>query len=412
VTSERVRSGALGLLIGRIGGVAGALAVSQIITGVSYVVAARSIGPANLGLIATCVSIGVIGSTVFDAGLTSLLVREVASGKLTMPQARGVVRAKRRLAFVLLVPELVACWAIAPTPASGLLLGTLGIAMWEAQTANALLRAQELFSRASIGQLAGRTGGFLVVVVLVAVGTPVSGLAAGIVVSFAAEAVLGRVFLGRSNAKAHSQREVLSLYREAIGYGLAWLAVSAQQLDTPLVTLGAGATGGGLYAAAGRLLGPLSFLASSLGFVGAPWLARAMQEPGKLRSEEGRVLRIAAVLTVAPLAAAALGPFLIPLVLGSQYESSGTVFVILALGSVISTMNQPLAIIIQNRGHQQVVALAIAVGLGTGLVVTYVLAVVGGATLAAIGFTISQLYILGHLSLAVRRLRRSSEETT
>jgi O-antigen/teichoic acid export membrane protein len=411
VTSEAVYADALRLLIGRVSGVAGALALSQVLVGLSYVAAARSISPATLGLIATCLAMGTIASTVFDAGLNGLLVREVASGQLTVTDARSVVRTKRRLAGLLLIPTVAVCLLVAPSVVGGLLLGGVGLAMWEAQTANALLRAQERFSRAATGQLVGRATGLVVVSGLVFLGAPIIALPMGILVSFAAEALLDRIYLGPPGARARPQRDAVRLYREGIGYGLAALAASAQQIDTPLVTLGAGASSAGIYAAAGRLLGPLGFLASALGFVGAPWLARAKPEPVQLLKAEDRVLRVAGALCLAPLIAAAVGPFLIPVLLGGEYKDSGVVFFILALGSVLSTANQPLAIIVQNRGRQQVVALAIAVGLGIGLAATCFLAIVGGATLAAGGFVLSQIYIFGHLGLSVRRLRQRREKT-
>lgn len=399
------RGGALGLLIGRVGGVAGALVVGQVITGLTYLLAARTITPATLGTIATCVAIGAVGATVFDAGLTALTVREVAAHAMTWTEARALVRSKRRLSLLLIVPTGAACLLLAPSPAAGVLLGGVGIAMWEAQTANALLRAQEKFARAATGQLVGRAAGLLVVLVSLLLGGALLALPAGLVVSFAVEALVDRVSLGAPAAAPRRQRDVVHVYRQGLGYGLASLAASAQQLDTPLVALGGGATSAGLYAAAGRLLGPLGFLASSLSLVGAPWLARAKQDPTALRVEERRVAKVAAVLCLAPLLAAAVGPFLIPLLLGDAYATSGAVFVVLAIGSVFSTANQPLAMIVQNRGRQRLVAVAVGIGLGVGLAATYVLAIVGGATWAAVGFTVSQLYILAHLGLTVRRLR-------
>ena len=121
-------------------------------------------------------------------------------------------------------------------------------------------------------------------------------------------------------------------------------------------------------------------------------------------------MRVGAVLCLAPLTVAAVGPLIIPLLLGSDYVASGSVFTVLAIGSVMSTANQPLAIIVQNRGRQRTVAVAVATGLGIGLVATYGLAAVGGAVWAAVGFLVSQLYILVHLGLTVRRLRAHPTE--
>ena len=403
------RSWAGRLLVGWVGGVAGALAGSQLIIGFTYVLGARSIGPETLGMIATCVAIGTIGANVFDMGLTGLLVRDVAGRKMDLVAARAAVEAKRRLCPVLLVPTVTAGLLLAPTPLSGLVLGLLGLMMWESITANSLMRTQERFGQAAAAQLAGRSTGLAVVGGLLL--ARVSGglaLPVGLVVSYAVEALIDRVFLGPSRTPPCPRVQLLALHRDAAPIGLGTLAISAQQLDTPMVALGGGVLAAGLYAAAGRLLGPLGFLASALGLVGGPWLARAKGERVALRREERKVCAVAGALCLAPLLAAAVGPFLLPLVLGSHYAPSGAVFAVLALGSVFSTLNQPLAIIAVNRERQRSVGVAIAVGVGTGLLATLALARLGPAW-AAVGFTVSQLYILAHLGLSVRRCWRNED---
>lgn len=393
------------LLAGRIGGVAGSLAIGQLLVGVTYIVAARSMDPAGLGLVATCFAIGTIGATVFDIGLTPMMVRDVAAGKIAMPHARALVGAKRRLLPILLVPTLAACSLIMPSPVEGIVLGVIGWLIWEALTANSLLRALEQFTRAASAQLAGRALGLVATTVLVFLIDPELALAIGLAASFAAEAVIDRVFLGSAATRAASMRELVAANRRSLSYGLGTLSATGQQLDQPLVSLGGGAAAGGIYAAAGRLLGPLLFLSSALALVAAPWLARAQNDPAALRGEERRISRFALVLAAAPLAAAALGPLVIPWLLGPDYVNSGTTFTMLAIGAAISTISQGMATILQNRGVERSVSIAIAIGLVLGLVATYVLAAAGGAVWAAAGYTLSQVYIVAHLAVVLRRVR-------
>ena len=61
---------------------------------------------------------------------------------------------------------------IAPDLATGLVLGAVAPLVWEAQSANALLRAQERFAQAATAQLLGRLGGLVLVVVLLLVVSP------------------------------------------------------------------------------------------------------------------------------------------------------------------------------------------------------------------------------------------------
>lgn len=394
------------LLVGRIGGVAGSLAFGQVLVGLTYVVAARSMSPAGLGLVATCFAISTIASTVFDLGVTTYLVREVASGELDTAGARALVAAKRRWLPLLVVPTTTAALLIMPSPVEGVVLGLVGWLVWEAQTANALLRARELFTRAASAQLTGRAVGLVTTLGLLLAGPPELALAVGLAISFLAEALIDRAFLGGVHAARAGARELWSVQRASVSFGLAALAGIGQQLDTPLVTTGGGLTAGGIYAGAGRLLGPLLFLSSSMALVGAPWLARARNDAAALRVEERRISKLALVLCLGPLLAAAVGPWLIPVLLGAAYAASGLAFSVLAVGAAFSTVNQGMAIVLQNRGAERAVGVGIGVGLVLGLATTYVLAVLGGPVWAAAGFSVSQFYIVAHLWVAKRRTAR------
>jgi O-antigen/teichoic acid export membrane protein len=393
------------LLAGRVGGVAGSLVFGQLLLGLTYIVAARSMDPAGLGLVATCFSISTIAATVFDLGVTTYLVRDVASGELEMSRARALVSAKRRWLPLLLVPTVTASLLIMPGLVDGLVLGLVGWLVWEAQTANALLRAREQFTLAASAQLTGRAVGLVTTFGLLFTGLPELALSFGLAISFLVEAIIDRGFLGPNHAARTRVRDMWTVQRASVSFGLAALAGIGQQLDTPLVTAGGGLTAGGIYAGAGRLLGPLLFLSSSMALVGAPWLARARNDPAALRVEERRISKLALVLCLGPLLASAVGPALIPLLLGAAYAASGLAFSVLAVGAAFSTINQGMAIILQNRGAERSVGVGVGIGLVLGLIATYALAVVGGPVWAAAGFTVSQFYIVAHLWTSMRRTR-------
>lgn len=394
------------LLVGRVGGVAGCFVAAQLLVGLTYVLAARAMEPAGLGLVATCVAIGVISATVFDLGLVSYLVREIAAAELSMQRARSLVSAKRKVTPLLIATNLAACMLIMP-PVEGVVLGLVGLLVWESQTANALLRALEQFSKAASAQLAGRLLGLLSTIGLLLVVNPELALSVGIAAGFAADALIGRALLGPSRTTAAPLREVMAIQRRSVSFGLVTLSATGQQLDTPLVTAGAGLTAGGIYAGAGRLLGPLLFLSSALALVAAPWLARTRHDPVALRAEERRISRIALVLALGPLGAAAVGPTVVPWILGEQYAGSGVAFSILAIGGVFCTVSQSMATILQNRGVERSVGTAISIGLVLGLVTTLALAILSGPVWAAGGFLLSQMYIVVHLAMRLRGVRAS-----
>jgi O-antigen/teichoic acid export membrane protein len=385
--------------------VAGSLVVGQVLVGVTYIVAARDMGPVSLGLVATCFAIGTILATIFDYGLMPYMVREVAAGRITVLRARALVRTKRRFIPLLVTPTTVACLLIMPEPLDGAVMGMVGWLIWEAQTGGSLLRARDLFARAVTAQLAGRALGLAVTIVLMIPRPPEQALVIGLASSFALEALINHGCIGRTRTCPARPRVLLEAQRRSLSFGLVSLAAIGQQLDTPLVTAGGGAVASGMYAGAARLLGPLLFLSSSLALVGPSWLAGAQLDPDKLRREERRIRWLTFYLCICPILAAMAGPFVIPLLLGDQFAASGAVFSILAVGAMLSTLSQGLALVLQNRGAEKVVGRAISAGLILGLVVTYVAAVVGGPIWAALGFVVSQLYIITRLGVAVRARR-------
>jgi hypothetical protein len=83
-----------------------------------------------------------------------------------------------------------------------------------------------------------------------------------------------------------------------------------------------------VYAAAGRLISPLTFLARSLQVVAAPWLARADTDPDALHAEERRMIKVGAALAVALLLAALARP---SLMVSGYVVSQVIIFVLLCL---------------------------------------------------------------------------------
>jgi O-antigen/teichoic acid export membrane protein len=179
------------------------------------------------------------------------------------------------------------------------------------------------------------------------------------------------------------------------------MAALAQQLDTPLVTLGAGTYVTGIYAAASRLLNPLTFPATALGQAAIPSLGEQLGDPDSLLKAERKLLSLAAAVALVPLAGALAGFLLIPILLGPDYRQTAGVFAVLAIGAVFSSLNICLATILQNRGGQALVARSIAACIAFGLLWTPILAWVGGAVAAAVGFVIAQSLLFAFL---VRKL--------
>jgi O-antigen/teichoic acid export membrane protein len=152
----------------------------------------------------------------------------------------------------------------------------------------------------------------------------------------------------------------------------------------------------------------LTFPATALGQAAIPSLGEQLGNRDGLLKAEQKVLRLAALTALAPLAGALVGFWLIPLVLGPDYQETAGAFAVLAVGGVFVSLNISLATIMQNRGRQASVARSVAVCIAFGLLWTPVLAWAGGAVAAGGGFVIAQSLLFA-LLLWKLRASRSAE---
>lgn len=400
----------LRLLVQRVGGVAGSTVASQVMTGLVYVLAARALGPEAFGRVAVAVAVATVAAVVFDLGLTDMVTRDVAGGRLAVGTVRSLLW-RKRVAGPGLVVVVGAMSVVAGNGAvAGLVFGGVSWALWEAQTANGLLRGRERFRAAIACQLTGRALGLAVALGVGAVGWSPVAFAACLLLGPAGEAVAGQLRLRREDAggvdAGDAPRGLVRTQAEAMPYGMTGLAASAQQLDTPAVSAAAGAAEAGIYAAAGRLIGPLNFAGTALALVAMPWLARAQHDHVLRRQEERKVDLLSLAIFVVPLMVGFGGQWLLPLVLGRAYAGSGAVFVLLAMGSSVTAVNQGAATILQARRRQGAVAAIVAGGLAVGLAATFGLGLLAGAVGAAFALIASQALILVLLRLRLRAIRR------
>jgi O-antigen/teichoic acid export membrane protein len=115
---------------------------------------------------------------------------------------------------------------------------------------------------------------------------------------------------------------------------------------------------------------------------------------------------MAGLFALGPAAAVVLGPFVLPALLGPAFGESGVVFGVLAIGVIISTVNQGCMNIIQNWGRPGAVAVVYACAVPVGLTATFVLAAAGGAAMAAWAFVGTQLVVSAGLCRNLSRRDR------
>jgi O-antigen/teichoic acid export membrane protein len=341
---------------------------------------------------------------LFDFGLANWFLREIAAGRRTVAEFEATRRTKARVApGVAVVVGLLAA-GIVRDPLGGVGLAVAFLGMWQATSLNAQLRASGRFAVGIAGQVLGRGAGLAAVAIGLAADGRQYVLGVALAVGWSVEWFVDWFRSRNAESVVNVHAPIGKFQRSAIPYGWTSMAALAQQLDTPLVTIGAGTYATGIYAAASRLLNPLTFPATALGQAAIPSLGQQLGDRDVLLKSERRILRLAALAALVPLAGALLGFWLIPLLLGPDYRQTAGVFAVLAIGGVFRSLNVSLATVIQNRGGQASVARSVAACIFVGLLCTLVLAWVGGAVAAGVGFVITQSLLF---AVFVWRLRAS-----
>ncbi|MDO5683369.1 MAG: polysaccharide biosynthesis C-terminal domain-containing protein, partial [Propionibacteriaceae bacterium] len=99
---------------------------------------------------------------------------------------------------------------------------------------------------------------------------------------------------------------------------------------------------------------------------------------------------------------------LVLLIMGEQYAASVPVLQILAIAVAIINVNQPLAGLLQARGHDKRVAFLLAAAVVTRLVVLVPLVWVLGAVGVALAFVMGESILLIGMLWYARSLRRAA----
>jgi len=99
-----------------------------------------------------------------------------------------------------------------------------------------------------------------------------------------------------------------------------------------------------------------------------------------------------------------LAPWAVDLLLGDQYAGSANVLRILAAGTIISNLNQPLFVFLMARGQDRRGAGLLTTGVAVMLSLVVLLTPRLGATGAAVAYAVGQLVLFVLLAAAALRL--------
>lgn len=387
--------------------------LSQIAVAVIYVLAARWSSPADYGLVVSAVAVGTVAAGVFDFGANSLWIREIASGRLVPSEASNRAMTKLLIAGILSAISGITLITAFPT-SSVWVAAPVAFATVTGFVFQIPLRAAAQSHLTAVGVVAGRFLGLVLLLTLVAAGaSPTDSLWVSLVAGALAEAAI-HIVVTPANRRYQLRGVALrNPWKGSAHYGIHAIASSMQTLDLPLLTALGGASAGGLYGAVNRWTQPLGIATSAYTSASTPFLARARRwQDVSAHLRAG--LWMPALAILACLGVAVGAPWIVPVLLGTQYTESAGVLTVLALGTVPAIANQPLANFLQALGRDALVARIMASTVLTRLVLVALSAGVCGAMGAAIAFGLTQVLMCAVLvpvfMATIRRWRMQNEE--
>lgn len=375
----------------------GSTAVSQILMALMYLVTARSLDPADFGLVVTAIAVANVLAGVSDFGANSLWVREIARDAISRDRFSSLFGSKLLLcaaggAFIAMVFVLFVdvpyLWAAVPVG--------LGVVFNQASLVG--LRSQARGDLVSIFILAERLVAVLLFGLLALVDKDMGAhlwfsLAVG---SFTAGG-LALLFTPRK-VRPRARLSLVNPWAGSRYFGLSSMSTSLQSLDVPILSAVAGGGAAGLYGAVSRWTQPMGLLASAYSSASAPYIAKSKS----IREAWSYMRRGVWLPTVAILACVVVvigAPVFVDLLIGSAYLGAAPVLRILAAGTIFGVLNQPLAVLLQNSGHDRYVSRVSITGVPVQLLSVVSLAFAFGAAGAATAFAILQLWITLWLSV-------------
>lgn len=384
-----------------------ALAGSQALTAVLYILAARGSSPDVLGPVVAIVAAAQVVARVVDWGSNTWVIRALSARELTYWTFGGwyLKRALWYLPVTLLFPLLVVAvlqgsWFL------GVGAGAVVLMTGLLQPASAPLRAQlrmravSLFTISSRVIMVGAGVGLLVLTdVSLALALPWL-LALGAATE---SLILVAAWPADCRHGALGARYRGNPWRGAFKLGASSAVLGFKQADVTVVLRFAGTTAAGAYGAVSRWTAPLVLL--PLGFAQANY--------PRLSAATSRREYIAIMRDGLPLLAMGLGSIAIVFtfadsialtLLGSAYSASGSVLRVLSMAAIPALVYEPLAALLRARRRESELLLALLVAVPLELISIALLSARWGAVGAAVGLLLGETVLMLLVGLAVLRL--------
>lgn len=362
--------------------------------------------PDQFGRFATFQAAGLLGVSVWDLGVSPLLTREVAAGRIA--GERIFAEVARFRAFTLVPAIAVVAVGVATVKDAGDLPVSAAVAaaaymfaFGSQMVIQSALRGHFRFRAAAASTMVGRLG--LVASLLLAlrfappnhrVDFVLLSLAVGEAVT--AVTALWQLGLSRGHAANLTSGRVLTFRRAAPFAATSLMQVSYNRMDVVLIAAISSSSIVGLYGLASRVQDMMYIVPNMVSLVLLPYASRlyAMGEEGARATLSLWVRLTAAAVGISILGAAimsSLAPAWIPRIFGAQYGGSVVPVQIIVWSVPLIAFNNGLAAVVSGRHKAHYVTFGILGALATIVVTDMLVVPAWGAAGAALGATLREL---------------------
>ena len=351
-----------------------ATGLSQVLTGAVLLAGARALPPSSYAGAISALAILTFLSTVSDLGGTQKAIRSLSAGQSTLP---AYLQASRIRWFVALCSTGGLSLVLSATnvyPGTTLVAAmAAAVAALAAQQLQAPLRARHEIAKVSATLLLDKTIGLTSAFALLFLVRPEPwGVPAALAIGSTSSMLLSIRFLG-PDSKSIISRPTTMESGVSRAFAATGLALNAQALDLPLIQFAGGSSLSAPYAAVTRWTNPMGLLATVYCQAAYPHMAAARSHHDAF-SQVKRSSWLPLMGLLFALAVAAAAPAITPYLLGDRYPGADKVLSLLAIATALGIINQPLAIFLQARGRERIVALLLNAAVALQLITVALLA--------------------------------------
>lgn len=375
--------------------------IAALLQALLAILAARSVLPAEFGLLAAMLGITTVLQTVFDMGIQTFTTRERASHG-DVGSVSAAIKFNGRTSLLLLTVSAVMILVAAQFNQAFFLM--LPLAIWVSAERTADVRLAVAFADGDVkvtalNLVARRVAAILLFILLLSINVEaLLGYSIAVAGAAAASATFARSYVQR-RVTAQPTLTNRALLRASWPYWLNSVATQARNLDSTITAAVAGAAQGGLFSVASRLTSPLRILPTTLSSVLLPNAARA----GNSRTQLITLLKLASAALLGTsliyLSIFLASPWAIPKLLGADYERSVDAIQVVVAGLPFAALISLLSSILQARGRKHFVAVTASASIAICLLLVAGGSAIWGATGAA--FALSITYIAQSIVVSI-----------